>query len=174
MKVITFVLCLFCISATNAENPSLPGKKEQKQIKRIFGEELDFMKVETSKVSDTLQPFLKNRDAVFVISKDEQVLGYLLTTQAKGRFDLFDYSVIYSDILEVISMKILVYRSSHGAGVCSKGWLKQFKGYSGGTLELGKDIDAISGATFSASSLVKDADRCYHLMAGLIRTKVIL
>ena len=70
-------------------------------------------------------------------------------------------------------MMILVYRSTHGAAVCSKKWLKQFNGYSGGKLELGKDIDSVSGATISATSLVKDVERCILLMVALKNAEVI-
>jgi hypothetical protein len=35
----------------------------------------------------------------------------------------------------------------------NKGWLRQFIGITGCELDYGKDIDAISGATISASSL---------------------
>ncbi len=173
MKVITTILCLLCNPWVVAQDQESPGKKERKEISRIFGEETDFRVVQISKERTSLQSYLKDGDAVFEVVQDEQILGYLLSTQAKGRFDLFDYSVIYSDELEVLGMMILVYRSTHGAGVCSKGWLKQFKGYSGGKLTLGKDIDTISGATLSAASLVKDAERCYQLMTVLKNAEII-
>ena len=173
MRAIITILCLFCIPGVGAQDQESPGKKEQKEVSRIFGEETNFRMVQFSTERTTLHSLLKEGDAVFEVVQDEQVLGYLLSTQAKGRFDLFDYSVIYSDELEVLSMMILVYRSTHGAGVCSKHWLKQFKGYSGGKLTLGKEIDTISGATLSAASLVRDAERCYQLMAALKNMKVI-
>jgi len=167
MKFTAFILCMCCFIKISAQDPKLPGKKERKEIIQVFGEEAAIRALEFSKDCEDLQPYLKEGDAVFEVKRDEDILGYLLSTKTKGRFDFFDYSVVYSEKLTVLSMKVLVYRSEHGAGVCSKGWLKQFRGYSGGELKLGKDIDTVSGATFSASSLVKDAERCYRLMTAL-------
>ena len=67
-------------------------------------------------------------------------------------------------------MVVTTYRSSHGAGICSKGWLKQFRGYHGEEIRLGKEIDSISGATISASSLVEDIQRGYKQMEELVKT----
>lgn len=173
MKLITIILCLFCLTKISAEDPGLPGKKERKEISRIFGDDTDYRKVEISREDSCLTSYLKEGDAVFELVMDELVVGYLLSTQTRGRFDLFDYSVIFSEELTVLSMMILVYRSTHGTGVCSKSWLKQFKGYKGEELKLGKDIDSISGATLSASSLVKDIERCYQLMLMLKNRDVI-
>ncbi len=39
----------------------------------------------------------------------------------------------------------------------AKGWLKQFTGYDGSdTLEVGKNVDAISGATISVYGITLD------------------
>jgi len=167
MKIFTFILCLYCVTRLSAEDPVTPGKKERKEVARIFGEEVDFRRVPMSWENSELQPYLKQGDVLFEVVREKLISGYLLTTHTKGRYDYFDYSVIFSEELEVLGMMILVYRSTHGAGVCSKGWLKQFKGYTGGNLELGKEIDSISGATLSATSLVKDIQRCYQLMVIL-------
>ncbi len=51
-------------------------------------------------------------------------------------------------------MKVYNYRATHGHEVMGWGWLKQFIGYSGGKeMVYGKDIEAITGATISASAL---------------------
>lgn len=173
MKVFITIFYLFCTIGLLAEEPALPGKRERKELSRIFGEETDFRRIQIPEDKQSLQGYLKEGDAVLEVVKEEQVIGYLLSTQAKGRFDFFDYSVIFSENLEILSMMILVYWSNHGVGVCNKNWLKQFKGYSGGKLQLGKNIDSISGATLSASSLVKDVERCYQLMVALKNTEVI-
>lgn len=156
-----------------AEEPAPPGKRERKELSRIFGDETEFRRIHIPEDKQRIYSYLKEGDALLEVVKENRVLGYLFSTQAKGRFDLFDYSVIFSEKLEVLGMMILVYRSNHGAAVCSKKWLKQFKGYSGGKLQLGKNIDSISGATLSASSLVKDVERCYQLMVALKNTEVI-
>lgn len=95
-------------------------------------------------------------------------IGLLLLTSAKGRYDYFDYMVLYDTSLRIIMVDILVYRSDHGFEIMNKGWLKQFKGSDGCDLEYGKDIDAISGATFSASSITKNIRTWCSILKVLI------
>lgn len=135
-------------------------KKLVKEVNKIFDTELEIKPIAT----------LQESDQVYLIQTPEKVLGYVLSTSAKGRYDNFDYSVIYNPELGVKSVVVTTYRSSHGAGICSKGWLKQFRGYHGEEIRLGKEIDSISGATISASSLVEDIQRGYKQMEELVKT----
>jgi len=77
-------------------------------------------------------------------------------SSAKGRFEKFDYMVMLNKSHEIIDIKILKYRSEYGYEISNKGWLKQFHGREPGHIEYRKDIDAVSGASFSAQSLVND------------------
>ncbi len=74
----------------------------------------------------------------------------------KGRFDFFDYMVILSPAKGIMDIKILKYRSEYGYEIATKGWLKQFYKKPEIRFEYKKNIDALSGATFSARSLVTD------------------
>jgi hypothetical protein len=54
-------------------------------------------------------------------------------------------------------VKIFNYAATHGHEVSAKGWLKQFAGYNGSdTLQVGKNVDAISGATISVYGITLD------------------
>ena len=144
------------------------NRKVKKQVGNYFGENpqvREFQIPEELKVSNEL---LKEKDRVYSILGDGGQLGYLISTRAKGRYEEFDYSVIFAEDLSVIGVLVTTYRSTHGVGICSKGWLKQFHGYRGEELMLGKDIDSISGATISATSIVADIRRCYQVMESLI------
>ena len=81
-----------------------------------------------------------------------------------GRFEYFDYIVVFSPENKLLGVSVIQYRSDHGAGICQRNWLKQFKGYKGDRLEIGKDIDGVTGGTISASSMVSDIQRCHKLM----------
>ena len=71
-----------------------------------------------------------------------------------GAFEYFDYLISMDLNKEVKSVKVYNYQATHGQEVCSKGWLKQFIGYKGNTeLVVGKDIDAIAGATISVYAI---------------------
>lgn len=68
--------------------------------------------------------------------------------------EYFDYLVVYDTMGVVKKVKVFNYQATHGQEVCSKGWLKQFTGYeSNNELRVGKEVDAISGATISVYSI---------------------
>ena len=89
-------------------------------------------------------------------STDERNTASIVLSSAKGRFENFDYMIVINPDYEIIDIKILKYRSEYGYEISNKGWLKQFYSKPGTRFEYRKNIDALSGATFSAQSLVND------------------
>lgn len=89
---------------------------------------------------------------------------YVVITQAKGRYEMFDYMLCLNLDLSVSCIRVLKYRSENGSEIGSKRWLKQFIGYSGGELRYKKDISAISGATISAKSITTDVQEVVQLV----------
>ena len=70
--------------------------------------------------------------------------------------NVFDYAVVLSPDLEIVNTKVLIYREQHGRQIGAKRWLQQF--FNMDTTNrpvLGKDIDGITGATISATSMTK-------------------
>jgi hypothetical protein len=85
-----------------------------------------------------------------------------------GRFEKFDFMIVYNSDLVLTDLKILVYRSEYGYQVSTRGWLKQFLDHPVGTIHTyGQDIDAISGATFSGKSLTDNINRLNILISTL-------
>lgn len=72
--------------------------------------------------------------------------------------EYFDYLVLFNAQNEVVLVKVFNYQATHGHEVTAKGWLKQFVGYdtSEKDLEVGKNIDSISGATISVNGITQD------------------
>jgi hypothetical protein len=85
--------------------------------------------------------------------------SYVLRQDNNDEFEYFDYFAIFD--LEIVLQKISIfnYQASYGAEITSKNWLKQFKGYSGSPqLIVGKNVDAISGATSSVEAFTKNIE----------------
>ena len=82
----------------------------------------------------------------------------VVLSSAKGRFENYDYMIIINHEYEIVDIKILKYRSEYGYEISNKGWLKQFYNKPGTRFEYRKNIDTLSGATFSAQSLVNDVN----------------
>jgi hypothetical protein len=71
--------------------------------------------------------------------------------------EYFDYTILFNPSLEVEDIRVYNYQASYGHEITARGWLKQFKGFSGEkTLEVGKHIDGISGATISVIAITDD------------------
>jgi len=95
----------------------------------------------------------------FLFSADNnKVKNFVVFSSAKGRFEYFDYMIIINATFEIIDIKILKYRSEYGYEIATKGWLKQFYVKPNTIFEYRKNVDALSGATFSAQSLVDDVN----------------
>jgi Na+-translocating ferredoxin:NAD+ oxidoreductase RnfG subunit len=115
--------------------------------------------------ADQSSKYYSSYDTLFRIVGGDSTLGFLVLSSAKGRFELFDFMMVYTSETEVIDMRVMVYRSEYGSQVCSKAWLKQFYGIpSSKSLQYGSDVDALSGATFSARSLTEQVNRLNRLM----------
>jgi len=90
----------------------------------------------------------------YTISESERIVGYFIVQSAFSKYKKFDYLIIYNNFAEILKVKILNYRESHGFEICNKRWLKQFIGNnSDSEFEFNSKVDAISGATISVNSL---------------------
>ncbi len=71
--------------------------------------------------------------------------------------EYFDYFIIFDSGKRVKLIRVFNYAATHGQEVSIRKWLDQFSGYDGGkALRVGKEIDAISGATISVYAIVAD------------------
>ena len=99
--------------------------------------------------------------------------GRVITSRGNSKnetSDYFDYFIIYNSKQEVEKIRIFNFRSSHGEAITSSGWLKQFSGHSPkNTLRVGKNIDAISGATISVNNLTFDVQSKTAILAEILR-----
>jgi hypothetical protein len=75
----------------------------------------------------------------------------------KDTQEFFDYFILFDTLAKIIAVNIYNYQASHGQEITIKSWLNQFIGYDGSSeLIVGKNIDAISGATISVHSITND------------------
>ena len=73
--------------------------------------------------------------------------------------EFFDYYILYSATATIRNVKIFNYQSTHGQEVTAKSWLKQFGNYNGKEpLVVGRNVDAISGATISVDATSFDIE----------------
>ena len=71
--------------------------------------------------------------------------------------EYFDYLILFTAEFAVETVQIFNYQASYGHEIAARGWLKQFQGFRGEkSLEPGKNIDSISGATVSVHAITND------------------
>ncbi|HRW63128.1 MAG TPA: FMN-binding protein [Bacteroidales bacterium] len=150
MKQIIFFIIIFSSAWVKAEEPILDKKAHKEVFKYFSNENLHFSEINE----------LSNKSELFFnIIDNKQEIGTLVLSSAMGRFDKFDYMVIYNKDLEIEFIKILVYRSDYGSEITAKKWLSQFYKKKNANFKYGDDIQAISGATLSANSLTENIHR---------------
>jgi Na+-translocating ferredoxin:NAD+ oxidoreductase RnfG subunit len=149
--------------------PKNINKKVSKEISSVF--EITNFSTEMIVVSDKTNASLPtkiNKDNLFKIISNNELVGYFYVGKAPSKTDQFDYLVMFDQSLNVVKAKVLIYREDYGNEIGSKRWLKQFIGKtSSDSLKYGQDIDAISGATISANSMT-------YAMSSLLKTIAIL
>lgn len=90
-------------------------------------------------------------------------IGILVLTSAQGRFERFDLMLILNPSGKIDRIRILKYRSEYGSEISNKSWLAQFYIKPDSIFALHKNIDAISGATYSANGLIGEVNAILNL-----------
>jgi FMN-binding domain len=106
------------------------------------------------------------RWSVRVAQRAGQPLGYVVTDEVLGKFELISYAVGIGLDGAVKQIEILAYRESHGGEVRLPAWRRQFVGKTAASpLQVGEDIANISGATLSCTHLTEGVRRIVAVVA---------
>ena len=94
-----------------------------------------------------------------------QTLGYVVSDEVLGKFELISYAVGIGLDGAVRQVEVLSYRESHGGEVRLPAWRRQFVGKTATSpLRVGDDIANISGATLSCSHVTEGVRRIVALV----------
>jgi hypothetical protein len=84
---------------------------------------------------------------------------------AESDYEYFDYSIFFDSICTVRQVSVFNYQATHGHEITAKGWLRQFGGYNGDKeMQVGKEIDGISGATISVYGITTDVQQKVEIL----------
>lgn len=149
-------------------------KKFTKQIRKAY--DIEGFKV-TEVETDSM---IFEYDFMQILDEQEALQGYAVVTLANGckiggcvnpedldpetEHEQFYFSTLYDMNGFIQNVKVLEYTSRYGYEITAKPWLKQFVGKKGGTLEVDKEIDGISGATISVHSIVNEINKQQGLL----------
>lgn len=94
--------------------------------------------------------------------------GHLLVSKAPAKFSTFIFFVYFEPNMENIKLlNILHYTETHGLKVKSRRWLSKFQGMNASKLSYGNTVDAVSGSTISAISIIEKIAE----ISGLIKNE---
>lgn len=97
----------------------------------------------------------------------DQVVGYTLIDDQKGQHEPITFGVLLSPDGKVQRVEIMVYREAYGDGVKAESFRDQFVGADASTtLQLGKNVRIISGATISSRSITVGVRRAVVVWAA--------
>ncbi|MGM0634480.1 MAG: FMN-binding protein [Bacteroidota bacterium] len=150
------VLSGFVFSAAEIYQPDLPKVLKEKMQKTIIGIfELAPENYQLNLLNETDNNFSED-EFLFEIRHSKDLIGFAFLGKANSMKDVFDYLIIFDDEFRILKSKVLIYRETHGRQIGSQRWLKQFYQLKPGDQpSIGKDVQAISGATISSKSMTK-------------------
>ena len=150
---------------------------QNKALKKVLQKEgiPDFSKVHELPMGDSLKQHYRIQGKFFKIESDASQYKYFYTGRVNscraggcsisveipkaGESEYFDYFILFDENKSVQLVKVFNYQATHGQEITAKGWLKQFIGYDGAeSLNVNKNIDAISGATISVYAITYDVE----------------
>lgn len=100
----------------------------------------------------------------YVVKLGDRKIGTLFFRQLIPKMERFSYFTLLDDKGTVLSFGILSYVSRYGAAIGKPGWGGSFVGKKVEDLKVGKEIDAISGATLSLNALSADFHKLKRML----------
>jgi len=159
MKI--FILISFLTFGVTLHDVPWLDKNGQKRINKTFAKLWKDQEIKTVDLNISIEDqkelgFKIRKQTLYKVFADAKHVGYVYLDKAPSKFDKFDYMVLFKPDLTINAVKILVYREDQGAEIMSGSFVRQFRGKNSfSKLELGKDIQGISGATISCRSTVE-------------------
>lgn len=110
------------------------------------------------------------RPKVWRAERDGQAHGWFLVDQVIGKHEFITYAVAIGADGAVRGVEVMDYRETYGYEIRNPNWRRQFAGKRhGDALELGTDIQNISGATLSCRNVTNGVKRLLALHATALR-----
>lgn len=187
IKFILFILfILFLIGANGQSGIEYNHKKISKEIEKLWGMEQANIAEISIPDSFIMGNYIQGKyfevaDKMNVSQIYYMYIGRVNSCRAGGcsipmdshenfESEYFDYFILFDSSLSVKVVIVFNYAATHGHEITAKGWLRQFVGYNGtDTLQVGKNVDAISGATISVYGITEDVQLKTQILQKLNR-----
>jgi Na+-translocating ferredoxin:NAD+ oxidoreductase RnfG subunit len=162
MVKLILIISLFSAGISNAEQPF--WEAHHKKVNKELGKWSETFKEVKYKSS------IDDREYYNVFDEFGKEMGLLVLSSAKGRFDRFDLMVLIIPNGKIGLIRVLKYRSEYGSEITNKKWLAQFYTPPESEFIFRKNIDAISGATYSSRGIT---DEINQILKSLTKKELI-
>jgi hypothetical protein len=99
-------------------------------------------------------PVAVTADTALRVTRGDSLLGFAVVRNVKGKDQPITFLVATDTADRLKDIDILVYREPYGGEVAYEAWRRQFRGKSAAdTLDVGRQIRSISGATISVNAV---------------------
>lgn len=168
-------MCLMLLAFGALQFPPLLQKKVNNAVKIAYESEtysLIAVKV-PAEINKSLKDGLEGNQ-LFKVMDNEALLGYIYVGEAPSMKKVFDYIIMFNPDLSIKKLKVLIYREDYGLQIGNQRWLQQFVGLTvNDSAVYGENIDAISGATISATSMTRATDQVLKALKKLKQAAII-
>lgn len=154
----TLVIGAGCVGSA----ASAGGKMEL--VRQVFPSATDIVELPMNQDDET--PDRSGQAAVSAVRGPLGPLGYLVETQVTGRSGPFGIAVLLDETSTVKWATVTSYPWTHGRDVSRHSFTRQFEGKGrGDAIEVGRDIDAVTGATLSCRAMANGVRAAVDLLA---------
>ena len=169
--VLAAVVCVLATAPLHVASAAIYATAEQAQ-RELFPDATSFDAVPLTLSAAQLQEIARLAGpqaghgalSVWAARQGTTVLGHVFVDEVIGREDFITYAVGIRADGQLLPVRVLEYRESHGGEIRNPRWLAQFAGRSTvQQLRFGTDIKNIAGATLSSE----------HVTAGVRRILAI-
>ena len=155
LYILSFISCVFAGPIKDASETYIL-KKFPKDIKIKMHTLPINKKMKSTVQNQAKQKFYRDKLYYWNISIKDSTIAYAFLDNVKGKSMPITFMVILDRRGNILHSNIIKYREGYGGEVGNERWLAQFNNYNpDSTYKIGKDIDAISGATISVNSVTK-------------------
>ena len=99
-----------------------------------------------------------------------KVFTHRSQANATSTNEYIEYVIFFDTLFTIQKVKVISITANNGIGVSAPNWLKQFIGFKPGSyLQVGKEIDGISGATNTVNSFTFDIQSKTNILKEICR-----
>ena len=140
------------------------GAAQIETVRKVFPSATDVSIMSTNR--DVQESGRPGNPTVSEIRDSSGLLGYSVVSEVVGRSGPFRIHVLLDKQCVVKRATVISYPWSHGRQVSRRSFSNQFEGKGPeDAIELGKDIDVVTGATISCGAMAQGVRQAVRLLA---------